>query len=953
MQVTIEKPRCNYASRRKGDLSFALLNCRSIRSEAKARELKLFVREHDPDVLIGTESWLSNDINDAEIFPLNYVTYRKDRCDRTGGGVFISIRDNISSYKEDWNSEGDCEAIWCRITDEYKKHYIIGCFYDPPSDCELWLSELLSVLEEKTLSKSSRIIVGGDFNLPDIDWVNMISETGGRYRKKSDMLVNAMNSFGLEQMVKVPTRVAEHVSNTLDLVITNVPQFVNNVTTCLGISDHLAVTFQTQDVSRQPKVKRKIKQYHRADFEDLNQRLYQYFLQFREEASSRTVDENWIKFKEAITNVERLIPTRTFTVNGDPPWYSPRLKRLEAKQRRLHRKAKLSKSVIALQQYREIRTLVKHAHKDAESNYKSRLGLLLKEDNKHFWRYVKNKRSKKSGISSIISECGNVVHSARDIANILNTQYKRIFCEEDNSHTPFVSERTSETMVPVQISYQGIVGLLRNIKVKKAYGPDGISGAILKHCANVSAMYLKCIFEQSLDTGEVPCDWCQAIVHPVFKGGNSKRPENYRPISLTCICCKMMERILVSYIVTHLEDFDLFSQNQHGFRRHLSCESQLILLYQDATASIDKKKSLDLVFIDFSKAFDRVPHNLLIRKLETYNLDRNVLGWIKAFLSHRTQRVMVGNSYSDEISVTSGVPQGSVLGPILFLLYINDLPDTIDCQIRLYADDVVLYTEVVSNEEFSYQLQTNIDRLSQWCSKWKMSINIDKCAIMRITRHKDTVTPIYHLNHKQVPVVSEFKYLGVHISDKCTWQNHVRHAAGKANKMLRFIKRNFKDCPQAVKEVMYISLVRPHLEYASCVWDPWGEGMKHELEMVQRRAARFVLNDYERHSSVTDMLDSIGWDSLESRRREARLCFLYKLHHGDMKVDVGNIMCAPSYIARSDHSKKIMRLQSRLLPYHNSFFPRTIREWNMLSPAMVEAASVEEFRKNVQVINHT
>ena len=163
--------------------------------------------------------------------------------------------------------------------------------------------------------------------------------------------------------------------------------------------------------------------------------------------------------------------------------------------------------------------------------------------------------------------------------------------------------------------------------------------------------------------------------------------------------------------------------------------------------------------------------------------------------------------------------------------------------------------------------------------------------------------------------------------------------------MLRFIKRNFRDCPQAVNEIMYMSLVRPLLEYAGCVWDPYAEGMKHDLEMVQRRVARFVLNDYDRHSSVTDMLSSIGWKSLETRLREARLCLMFKLYHGDMKLDVSNIIYKPHYMGRNDHEKKIRRIQSRLLSYHNSFFPKTVRDWNTLSSGLVETNSVVEFKK--------
>ena len=256
------------------------------------------------------------------------------------------------------------------------------------------------------------------------------------------------------------------------------------------------------------------------------------------------------------------------------------------------------------------------------------------------------------------------MHSAKDIANVLNSQYMKVFCKDSDENVSSESCRTSEIMQPVEISYRGILGLLERIKVGKACGPDSISGTMLKYCANIAAMFLQFIFTQSLDTGDIPEDWRTALVHPAFKGGNLKKPKNYRPISLTCICCKIMERILVSSMVTYLDDADLLSQCQHGFRKRLSCESQLIMLYQDLMSSIDKRKCIDLAFIDFSKAFDKVSHNHLISKLKSYNLDKNVLGWICSFLKNRTQRVIVDNVLSESIDVTSGVPQGSVLGPI-------------------------------------------------------------------------------------------------------------------------------------------------------------------------------------------------------------------------------------------------------------------------------------------------
>ena len=931
--------------RNRRGLTLALLNCRSIRSEAKARDFVMFVREHNPDIILGTESWLSDDVSDAEIFPSDYVTYRKDRIDRSGGGVFISVRENINSYKEEWNSGGACEAVWCRIVDSYQKHYLFGCFYDPPSDCEESLSEFLAVLEEHVQLRTSRVVIGGDFNLPDIDWDKMLNVSGGRYHKKNEMLLNVINTCGLEQMIRVPTRIAPNVSNTLDLLITNVPQLVGNVTTCVGISDHSAVTFELQNISRRPKVKRAVKLFKRANFKEMNDRLFRHYLDFHEVAASQTVNENWVQFKEVIKDVEKLVPTRTVSANADPPWYNQKLRCLDNKQRKLHRRAIRHRCDALLQRYRATRTEVKKAYKEAEISYKNRLGLLLKESDRHFWKYVKSRRGKETGISSILSENGNIIHDAEGIANILNNQYSKVFCDKNGSCIPLAGPRTSHMMPPVEISYRGILGLLERIEIHKACGPDGICGAILKYCAKIAGMFLKTIFEQSLDTGDIPFDWRQAFVHPVFKGGNSKMPGNYRPISLTCICCKLMERIVVSSITTYLDDAGLLAQNQHGFRKRLSCESQLIMLCHDVMSSIDKKTSVDLAFIDFSKAFDKVPHNLLINKLQYYNFDQKVLGWIEAFLKNRTQRVIIENSYSNSIPVTSGVPQGSVLGPILFLLYINDLPDRIGCKVRLYANDVVLYTDVLGIEESNDVLQVSLNELSEWCHEWKMCINVDKSAVMRVSRLKSIITPVYRLNDIKIKVVQDFKYLGVHISNQCSWQKHIQYVASKSSRMLRFIKRNFRDCPQAVKEVVYTSLVRPLLEYASCVWDPCGEGMKRELEMVQRRAARFVLNDYDRTSSVSDMLLKIGWQSLDTRRKQARLCHMFKFYHGDMNVDVSDILCPPCYVGRKDHRKKVRRIQSRILPYHNSFFPKTIRDWNVLSPDAIETQSIKEFKK--------
>ena len=300
-------------------------------------------------------------------------------------------------------------------------------------------------------------------------------------REKNETLLNILNTCGLEQMIRRPTRIASNVSNILDLIITNVPQFVSNITTCVGISDHSAITFGLENIARRPKVKRNIKLFRRADFKDINNRLYLYFLDFRDAAMSRTVDENWALFKDHIRKVQKLVPTLTVNSNADPPWFNQNLKRLESKQRKLHQMAKWYGCDALLQKYKNARAIVKRTYKEAEISYKNRLGQLIKENSRHFWRYVKTKRGNRTGISSILCESGKIAHSAVDIANVLNNQYSKVFNRDTDSHMTLTSPRTSDVMSAVDISYQGIVGLLERIQVHKASGPDGISGAILKH----------------------------------------------------------------------------------------------------------------------------------------------------------------------------------------------------------------------------------------------------------------------------------------------------------------------------------------------------------------------------------------------------------------------------------------------------------------------------------------
>ena len=287
-------------------------------------------------------------------------------------------------------------------------------------------------------------------------------------------------------------------------------------------------------------------------------------------------------------------------------------------------------------------------------------------------------------------------------------------------------------MPSIKISEAGIVNLLKNLKPKKATGPDRIKPVVLQELREELAPILKVLFERSLESGAVPLIWNSANVSPIFKKGEKSAAANYRPISLTCILCKVMEHIIASNVVKHLDSNGLMYDLQHGFRERRSCETQLVPLVEDLARKTSQGKQTDLILLDFSKAFDKVNHSKLLMKLHSYGIRNDTLRWTQAFLSNRQQRVVIEGEESDSVPVTSGVPQGSVLGPILFLAYINDLPQDIVSQVRLFADDTAIYL-TLEHKHDSDTLQTDLDRLQAWEAKWDMEFNPSKCQVIRVT----------------------------------------------------------------------------------------------------------------------------------------------------------------------------------------------------------------------------
>ena len=365
------------------------------------------------------------------------------------------------------------------------------------------------------------------------------------------------------------------------------------------------------------------------------------------------------------------------------------------------------------------------------------------------------------------------------------------------------------------------------------------------------APLLTFIFQSSLDQGQLPQDWKSANITPIYKKGNRTDPANYRPISLTSTCSKILEHIIYSSISTHLSNYNILCINQHGFRTGLSCDTQLLGAINDFHHCLDTGTHIDALFLDFTKAFDKVSHRKLCHKLSCYGVNGNLLRWIKDYLTDHSQYVLLEGISSKSHHVLSGVPQGSVLAPLLFLIYINDITESITSTIRLYADDVLLY-RVISDEADTICLQNDLLILENWANTWQMKFNPSKCIHLAITRKKTHIKHCYRIHSQQIQQNKSTKYLGVVIDKHLTWKEHVNDICSKAIKAKAFLQRNLHRYPTSVKSNCYTSLVRPILEYAATIWSPHLQYQKHQIEKVQRSAARFVTGDFSYRSSVTN-----------------------------------------------------------------------------------------------------
>ena len=810
-----------------------VINANSIAN--KKAELAAIAEYCDPDLMLISETKLSPDILNGEFVPEGYMgRFRKDRK-RGAGGVMIISKDCYKIVDADITVQNENESVWAIITLKDLSKLVVGSFYRPPDrgiqpllDLEI---ELAQISEKFRNNPKTTLILGGDFNAGGINWDNCTVDHDATNRPLKEKLISILDEAGLKQMQREPTR----GQNLLDLFCCNKPSLIKSINSIPGISDHNIVL---ADCKLKPSIitkpQRKIYQWSKADWRSIREQTVVFAENFLASASTRNTNENYNTFKEYLEEImSSKIPTKLGSKRFKLPWFNRELKRLCRKKSRKYKKAKRSGKEHHWKEYKEFQKHVQSKLTEGRWDYINRfLQIGLETGNKKpFWKYLWVQKQEDFWISALKSN-GTLFTDRKPISEILNTQFKSVFTKKTSSKIPQMPGTSFPSINALNITEFGVFKLLDKIDVSKASGPDCIPGRILQNLARELAPVLHYIFDQSLNSGDLPADWTLANVAPIFKKGSKLQAVNYRPVSLTCITCKLFEHIVCKHILGHLEEHGILTDLQHGFRTGRSCETQLITTFQDIASAYNKKGSqIDIAVLDFSKAFDTVPHDGLLSKLKHYGIDDKIWTWISNFLKQRKQRVVVDGIQSDLVTVDSGVPQGTVLGPILFLLHINDLPSVISSKVRLFADDCLVYREIKSRQDQN-DLQKDLNLLESWGSTWGMRFNAAKCNIMRVSRKQTPIPYQYELSGQVLEEVKDAKYLGVTVSDDLEWTKHIDVITSKANSKLSFLRRNLKGCPEKLRETAYFSLVKSFLEYSATVWHPRQKYNSDKLEMV-------------------------------------------------------------------------------------------------------------------------
>jgi hypothetical protein len=764
--------------------------------------------------------------------------------------------------------------------------------------------------------------------------------------------------------------------NVLDLVFSSEEEVIQDVKVgeTFSNSDHNMVRFSVacSSITSESGSKNQSVDFRKANWVEIQKDIQS--VDWSSEFRDKSVDEQWCLLHSTLEQVvTKHVPTRKKNCVRKPKWMNREAFRSVKRKRKKWKKYKESGSHVDFLAYKSCQNETTRIIRESKKNFEEKLAQNIKKDTKSFYAYARDRLRCRVSVGPLEDESGELHSDEAEQANILNRFFVSVFTEEGDDERPEpdvkFTGQPEEKLCDVVINEEVVLKKLKNVNASKAPGADNISPALLAGAAEALAMPLSLLFQSSLDLGVVPEGWRVANVVPIFKKSAKSKAGNYRPVSLTSQVGKVFESILRDALNAHFDSFQLISDSQHGFSRGKSCLTNLLVYLEDVTSMLDSGRAVDVVYLDYAKAFDKVPHKRLVDKLRALGVDDKVLRWVQEWLRDRRQRVVINGHASEWADVTSGVPQGSILGPTLFLVFINDLEDGMLTNVLKFADDTKIYGDV-TDPDGQEKLQHDLDAAERWSEKWLMQFNVDKCKTLHAGHGNPQAT--YTLGGRELGEVEEERDLGVivhksmsvsrqccqavhksmSVSRQCCQAVHKSmsvsrqccQAAKKANRVVGQIMRTVTDRSKEVIIPLYKSLVRPHMEYCIQAWRPHLKKDITVLEKVQRRTTKLVAG--MRDLSYEERLAECCLPSLEQRRNRGDLIETFKIMRGLDKVPSSKFF-SPAVVRHRGHSDKLFKSRSRLNIRKNFFSQRVVNPWNALPQDTINAHSTNEFKNGL------
>ena len=854
-----------------------------------------------------SETWLKSQL-EAELKIDGFSLFRTDTKrkqkarGRHTGGVGMYVRDDIACSSEIiFSHASECVQMMC-LYSQIENLAVLIVYRQPddkyngnpstPNDFIIPLNRAKTILS--TLQPMPDIIVGGDFNLPHASWPEGLPKSGATVSERQ--MLNALNEFSNElYLSQIVTKPTHKDGNILDLVFVNNQSLIHdctNIPVLQSTSHHYIVEVSTPY---------KVKTCNTSSNEKAPRTMFNTLNFFSDDINWETVNEkigniNWKdKFKDmdADGTLEALyslifdickdhVPQRNETEIKQGTKVERYRKALIKRRRKLKKQLVNAKSAARVSKiHQELLDVEKNLQKSFKASAlynEDKAVKAIKKNAKYFYAYVKKKAKVLSKIGPLLNLEGALTNNNKEMAEILSKQYAKVFSTPKEAHQD-ARAPSGPTIESIEVRKEDLEAAIDELSSNAAAGPDGFPAILLKNCKEVISTPLSLLWNTSLQSGVVPEKLKRAIITPIYKGGGTSKSQavNYRPIALTSHLVKLFEKVLRKYLIEHMNKNNLFNENQHGFRQGRSCLSQLIEQYDLILSLLDREANVDVVYLDFSKAFDKVDHQIVLRKIEAMGINGNILQWIKSFLTQRYQSVSVNGVLSDPQEVISGVPQGSVLGPLIFLILISDIDaDVIDSIVKSFADDTRA-TKGVWSVDDAAKLQEDLQRIYEWTEDNNMKLNDVKFELLRcgLNTLLKELTSYTTPSGTLIEEKKDVKDLGIFMSNDCSFRKQINIAIEKSKSVIMWILRSFQTREASPLITLYKVLVIPLLEYCSVLWSPSSKGQIQSLESVQWSFLRKIRGD--NHDDYWACLKKMQVYSLERRRERYRIIYIWKI----------------------------------------------------------------------------